>query len=92
MIGFWNWSPHQGWVLTPPGLGANPTRVGCITPPGLGAILSVKEPFRVHLRRKSGAAAFSRRTDIPGTLHVSRRRKQPRRICPAERADDTRLI
>jgi hypothetical protein len=52
MIGRWNWSPHQGSVLTPPGFGANPTRVRRTTPPGFGAILSVKAPFWVHVAEK----------------------------------------
>jgi len=52
MIGRRNWSPHQGSALTPPGFGANPTRVRCTTPPGFGALLSVKGPFWVHVAEK----------------------------------------
>ena len=58
MIGFSNRSPHQGSALTPPGFGANPTRVRRTTPPGFGAILSVKEPFWIHLAGKKSAATL----------------------------------
>jgi len=58
MIGRWNRSPHQGSALTPPGFGANPTRVRRTTPPGSGAILSVKEPFWVHVTEKKVQRPF----------------------------------
>ncbi len=41
--------PHQGRALTPPGSGANPTRVGRISPPGSGANVSVDGQNRAQI-------------------------------------------
>ena|SRR6266567_7709923 len=53
IVGCQNWSPHQGSALTPPGFGANPTRVRRTTPPGFGAIVSVNGPIFAQVAEKT---------------------------------------
>ncbi len=62
--------PHQGRALTPPGSGANPTRVGRISPPGSGAYVSGTRPESRQDRCLLEMRAPIDRKLLPSKLYV----------------------